>query len=90
MINPQSVSLKICYKFPEPPNLYCMPALFFRVVLTTNHSNYLFRFNYRIVATASYRLLPEITIVKPCEEELADKLASCFPEGVIKLEKRNG
>ena len=67
-----------------------MPDLFSQVVQTTNHRSYPFRFNYLLVATASYRLLPEITIVKPCEEELADKLALCFPDGVIKLEKRNG
>ncbi|XP_058954480.2 DNA-directed RNA polymerases I and III subunit RPAC1 isoform X2 [Pocillopora verrucosa] len=42
------------------------------------------------VATASYRLLPEITIVKPCEDELADKLAQCFSEGVIKVENEHG
>ena len=41
-------------------------------------------------ATASYRLLPEITITKPCEDELADKLAECFSEGVIKVENDNG
>ena len=55
----------------------------------TKHSS-LFGFNFHFAATASYRLLPEITIVNPCEEELAEKLASCFPEGVIKLEKKNG
>lgn len=42
------------------------------------------------IATASYRLLPEITISKPCEDELADKLAECFSEGVIKVENKNG
>ena len=41
-------------------------------------------------ATASYRLLPEITITKPCEDELADKLAECFSEGVIDVENNNG
>ena len=41
-------------------------------------------------ATASYRLLPEITITKPCEDGLADKLADCFSEGVIKVETENG
>lgn len=41
-------------------------------------------------ATASYRLLPEIIITKPCEDELADKLAECFSEGVIKVENKNG
>ena len=42
------------------------------------------------IATASYRLLPEITITKPCEDELADKLAECFSEGVIKVENKSG
>lgn len=41
-------------------------------------------------ATASYRLLPEITIVKPCEDDLAEKLAECFSEGVIKVENKHG
>ncbi|XP_031553343.1 DNA-directed RNA polymerases I and III subunit RPAC1-like, partial [Actinia tenebrosa] len=40
--------------------------------------------------TASYRLLPEIVITKPCEDELADKLASCFSKGVIKIANENG
>lgn len=43
-----------------------------------------------ISATASYRLLPEITIVKPCEDELADKLVGCFSDGVIKVEHQDG
>lgn len=43
------------------------------------------------VATASYRLLPEITIIKPCEDKLADKLVECFSDGVIKVtEDENG
>ncbi|CAH3178811.1 unnamed protein product [Porites lobata] len=42
------------------------------------------------VATASYRLLPEITITKPCEDNLADKLVRCFSEGVIKVENEHG
>ncbi|XP_048585694.1 DNA-directed RNA polymerases I and III subunit RPAC1 [Nematostella vectensis] len=42
------------------------------------------------VATASYRLLPEITLLKPCEDELADKLAACFSPGVIKVNTVNG
>ena len=45
---------------------------------------------YSIAATASYRLLPEITIVKPCEDELADKLVGCFSDGVIKVEHQDG
>jgi DNA-directed RNA polymerases I and III subunit RPAC1 len=37
------------------------------------------------VATASYRLLPMITLKKPIEGDLADKLAKCFPKGVIEV-----
>ena len=43
-----------------------------------------------LAATASYRLLPEITIAKPCEDNLADKLVRCFSEGVIKVENEHG
>jgi DNA-directed RNA polymerase I and III subunit RPAC1 len=39
------------------------------------------------VATASYRLLPKIDIVKPIVGPDAKKFARCFPQGVIKLEK---
>lgn len=38
------------------------------------------------VATASYRLLPTITIVKPILGKEAEKFARCFPRGVIGLE----
>jgi DNA-directed RNA polymerase I and III subunit RPAC1 len=39
------------------------------------------------VATASYRLLPTITITKPILGDDAEKFAKCFPRGVIGLEK---
>jgi DNA-directed RNA polymerase I and III subunit RPAC1 len=39
------------------------------------------------VATASYRLLPTIDIVKPITGADAKKFARCFPRGVIKLDK---
>jgi DNA-directed RNA polymerases I and III subunit RPAC1 len=39
------------------------------------------------VATASYRLMPTITITKPIVGEDAAKFAGCFPQGVIGLEK---
>lgn len=39
------------------------------------------------VATASYRLMPTITIKKPILGADADKFAKCFPEGVIGLAK---
>ncbi|XP_078255082.1 DNA-directed RNA polymerases I and III subunit RPAC1 isoform X3 [Rhinoraja longicauda] len=42
------------------------------------------------VATASYRLLPEITLLGPVEGELADKLKQCFSPGVIEVEMVNG
>jgi DNA-directed RNA polymerase I and III subunit RPAC1 len=38
------------------------------------------------VATASYRLLPTITITKPIIGQDAVKFQKCFPEGVIALE----
>jgi DNA-directed RNA polymerase I and III subunit RPAC1 len=38
------------------------------------------------VATATYRLLPTIDIVKPILGEDAKKFARCFPKGVISLE----
>lgn len=38
------------------------------------------------VATASYRLLPTITITKPIIGKDAEKFARCFPRGVIGLE----
>ncbi|KFY09464.1 hypothetical protein V491_08154 [Pseudogymnoascus sp. VKM F-3775] len=39
------------------------------------------------VATASYRLLPTITILKPILGDDAEKFAKCFPKGVIGIEK---
>ncbi|KAI4122183.1 MAG: hypothetical protein LQ338_005966 [Usnochroma carphineum] len=41
------------------------------------------------VATASYRLLPTITITKPILGADAKKFARCFPRGVIGLEEVN-
>ncbi|CAG8447984.1 11825_t:CDS:2 [Ambispora gerdemannii] len=43
------------------------------------------------VATASYRLLPEIILKKEIKGDLAYKFVSCFPEGVAEvIEKENG
>lgn len=42
------------------------------------------------VATASYRLLPEITLLEPVEGERAERLQQCFLPGVIDLEDQNG
>ncbi|XP_068088664.1 DNA-directed RNA polymerases I and III subunit RPAC1 [Hyperolius riggenbachi] len=42
------------------------------------------------VATASYRLLPEITLLQPVEGDLAEKLQKCFSPGVIRVDEVNG
>lgn len=42
------------------------------------------------VATASYRLLPEIILLEPVEGEKAERLKNCFSPGVIDLEDRHG
>ncbi|XP_041834989.1 DNA-directed RNA polymerases I and III subunit RPAC1 [Melanotaenia boesemani] len=42
------------------------------------------------VATASYRLLPEISFLEPVEGEKAVRLKSCFSKGVIDLEDVHG
>ncbi|XP_063957877.1 DNA-directed RNA polymerases I and III subunit RPAC1-like [Lytechinus pictus] len=42
------------------------------------------------VATASYRLMPEIKLTENIIGERAKKLQQCFSPGVIEVEKRNG
>ncbi|KAK9886563.1 hypothetical protein WA026_017490 [Henosepilachna vigintioctopunctata] len=42
------------------------------------------------VATAFYRMLPEISLVKEVEGEAAERLQKCFSPGVIGLKKDNG
>jgi DNA-directed RNA polymerase I and III subunit RPAC1 len=42
------------------------------------------------VATASYRLLPEITILEPIIGEDAEEFKNCFVEGVIEVVEENG
>ncbi|KAM4772269.1 DNA-directed RNA polymerases I and III subunit RPAC1 [Rhinophrynus dorsalis] len=42
------------------------------------------------VATASYRLLPEITLLSPIEGDLAELLQRCFTPGVIAIDVVNG
>lgn len=42
------------------------------------------------VATASYRLLPHIQLVKPISGGDVDKLVSCFPPGVIGVTEEGG
>ncbi|XP_041354186.1 DNA-directed RNA polymerases I and III subunit RPAC1-like [Gigantopelta aegis] len=42
------------------------------------------------VATASYRLLPEIILTRPVEGEKAERLQKCFSPGVIELDNIDG
>lgn len=42
------------------------------------------------VATASYRLLPDITLMEQVEGEKAERLKRCFSRGVIDLEDVRG
>ena len=41
-------------------------------------------------ATATYRLLPEITLTKPVTGKKATKLAKCFSPGVIEVVEEEG
>lgn len=42
------------------------------------------------VATASYRLLPDITLLEPVEGEAAEELSRCFSPGVIEVHEVQG
>ncbi|XP_074024928.1 DNA-directed RNA polymerases I and III subunit RPAC1 isoform X2 [Numenius arquata] len=42
------------------------------------------------VATASYRLLPDITLLQPVEDEAAELLQKCFSPGVIEIQNIKG
>lgn len=42
------------------------------------------------VATASYRLLPDITLLEPVEGEAAEELSRCFSPGVIEVQEVQG
>lgn len=42
------------------------------------------------VATASYRLLPDITLIEPVEGEAAEELSKCFSPGVIEVQEVQG
>lgn len=42
------------------------------------------------LACASYRLLPEISILSPITGESAHKFADCFPKDVIEIKTING
>lgn len=42
------------------------------------------------VTTASYRLLPDITLLEPVEGEAAEELSRCFSPGVIEVQEVQG
>ena len=42
------------------------------------------------IATATYRLMPKITLLQEVRGEVAEKLAKCFPTGVVEVEDRGG
>lgn len=42
------------------------------------------------MATASYRLLPDITLLQPIEDEAAEMLQKCFSPGVIEIQNIKG
>ncbi|KAK2508350.1 hypothetical protein MC885_011597 [Smutsia gigantea] len=42
------------------------------------------------VATASYRLLPDITLLEPVEGDAAEELSQCFSPGVIEVQEVQG
>jgi DNA-directed RNA polymerase I and III subunit RPAC1 len=42
-----------------------------------------------ILATATYRILPHITIKQPIPPHLADKFQKCFSPGVIRVDPRS-
>ena len=50
----------------------------------------LFPNSFPPTATASYRLLPDIKLTRPVVGKKADKLASCFPKGVITVVNTRG
>lgn len=50
----------------------------------------MYSFIYLFSATASYRLLPEITLLRPIEGDLAIQLQKCFSPGVIAIDDIGG
>ena len=53
---------------------------FRQVLLVTFNFEFIF-----YLATASYRLLPDIQLIKPVRGEMADRLRNCFSVGVIEI-----
>lgn len=47
----------------------------------------LLRFSCVLLATAFYRLLPDIKLTREVEGEAAERLQKCFSQGVISLRK---
>ena len=75
MVTSRLVSQLICFHYCK---YFSLP---FPVLTTIRHFS---------TATASYRLLPEITIKQEIVGDLADKFAACFAPGVIEVKKEKG
>ena len=63
------------------------PGQEIRVTLHCHKSNGADHAKYSPVATASYRLMPEIRILNPIMGDDARKFARCFPRGVVELRR---
>ena len=53
-------------------------------------SHVLLVYLFYYTATASYRLLPDITLTKHVTGKSAHRLKKCFPEGVIEITTEEG
>ena len=60
-----------------------LPSVSTRKYMCISDSNIVFLL---FAATASYRLLPDIALTRPVVGPAAEKLASCFSKGVIRVQ----
>lgn len=60
-----------------------LPLVSTRKYMCISDSNIVFLL---FAATASYRLLPDIALTRPVVGPAAEKLASCFSKGVIRVQ----
>lgn len=88
------VKIPLLYPLTSPLYLFVFTWLNGMLCMTVNHRPPLCpgkdHAKFSPVATASYRLLPEITLLEPIEGEKAERLKHCFSRGVIHLEDLNG
>ena len=89
-VSPVRVAVRLEFLIIDHCLLQAILLRSFVFVFNVIVSSVLYIFSFPSTATASYRLLPEITILKPCTDELAEKLVKCFSKGVIKIEEAGG